>query len=208
VYAIPIPASPDGPWELVTIAQGIHRNHGLTVATLDGEAVLLISGDEGVFAWRRSEDAAHVASPAGGVTDPGNWRGERILESAISEIGVIDIDGDGSDELIAVEPFHGDALATYRHSAGGWDCVDRQPLSFGHGLSVGTLGGTPVAVVGNRSGSSDLTCFTWDSGRACLVPHLVDSGVGTAGTTVFSDAIVASNPGTSEYARYTREEQG
>ena len=213
VYAIPIPASPEGPWKPVTIADGIHRNHGLTIASLDGERLLLVTGDEGVLAWR---DPAPDLADAGvdglarpdrvvSATELTNWKPERILDARISEIGVIDIDGDGADELVAVEPFHGDSLALYHQSVDGWSCVDRQPLDFGHGLSVGMLGDTPVAVVGNRAGSSDLLCFTWDSDRKLLARHVVESGVGTAGTTVFSGFIVASNSDTNEYVRYDLE---
>ena len=213
VYAIPIPASPEGPWKPVTIAGGIHRNHGLNVASLDGETLLLITGDEGVFAWRDpAVDLADAgvddsAGAVGGASaaDLADWKPEKILDAPISEIGAIDIDGDGADELVAVEPFHGKSLALYHRSVDGWSCVDRQPLDFGHGLSVGMLGDTPVAVVGNRAGSSDLLCFTWDSDRKLLARHVVESGVGTAGTTVFSDFIVASNPNTNEYARYDLE---
>jgi hypothetical protein len=202
VYAIPIPEDPRGPWEAAVVIDGLHRNHGLTRATLDGEDSLVVTADEGVFVWNLDEMP---------VRPDRSWRPRRILDAAVSEIGVIDIDGDGAAELVAVEPFHGDTLAIYKKDGAAWERVGSEPLSFGHGLSTGMLGGRAVAVVGNRADPADLVCFDCPDGDAGSIRRtVVDAGVGTAGTVVAgygpAGSIVASNAGTGEYAQYVLED--
>jgi hypothetical protein len=203
LYAIGIPESTDGPWEPVVVAEGLHRNHGMTLSSLDGFHTLLVTADEGVFAWQLDQLPDRPDA---------SWKPRQLLSNGVSEIGVIDLDGDGADELITVEPFHGDSLCIYKREIGGWKRVSREPLQFGHGLSVGMLGGAAVAVVGNRGGSGDLICIDCPDGDARSPRRtVIDPGVGAAGTAVVgggaSGRVVSANAALGEYALYTMEDE-
>lgn len=67
---------------------------------------LYISGTEGTFC---------ASFPA---TSASLWEFERVFDHEISELFFIDLDGDGIDELVTIEPFHGDRLAVYRLNEG------------------------------------------------------------------------------------------
>lgn len=201
VYAFPIAADLAGPVAPETILDGIHRNHGLALGTIDGVASLLVSGTEGLFALALPGES----SPDGSRVEP--WRVSTLLDSEVSEMGLIDLDGDGEDELAVIERFHGDTFAVYKLRAGRWERVYDAELGFGHGLSVGHLAGEPVVAVGNRDGSKNLVCYLpTSSDPFSLEEIVVDEGPATAGTTIastpFGDGIVASNPEFAEYALY------
>lgn len=202
VFAFRIPQDLSGAWPAEPILEGIHRNHGMAVATFEGVPSLLISGSEGVFAL-----SLPGATAPDGTALPA-WSRTQVLDHEVSEIALHDFDGDGEAELAVIEPFHGDTFAVYERGAGGgWSRAFAAELAFGHGLSVGTFGGTPVAVVGNRAGSKDLVCFRV-AGTAPLAFEriVVDAGAGTAGTTMVTTAegegFVASNAEFAEYALY------
>jgi len=201
VFAYEIGAGLAGPWEARPDLESIHRNHGLWTGIVDGVASVLVSGTEGVFALALPGESG----ADGGATEP--WRASRLIDHDVIALGLIDLDGDGEDELVTVEPFHGNELAVYKRDGDGWNKVCSSELAFGHGLTVGRLNGEPVAVVGNRAGSKDLLCFRVAStDPITLEPVVVDHGAATAGTTITptprGDAIVSSNPEFAEYALY------
>ena len=70
--------------------------------TLIDIEVLLIAGSEGLY---------EVAVP-GGADIP--WRAERLLDREISDAVTVDLDGDGVEELVTIEGFHGDEIAADR----------------------------------------------------------------------------------------------
>ncbi len=201
VVAFRIPEDLTGRWRPEPILEGIHRNHGMAIATLAGARSLLISGTEGVFALSLPGET----SVDGTVIPP--WSPTRILDHEVSEVGLHDFDGDGTPELAVIEPFHGNRFAIYKEGAAGWSRVFEAELAFGHGLSVGSFAGRPVAVVGNRAGSKDLLCFGVTGTAPLEMERMtVDAGAGTAGTAMVStadgDGFVASNPEFAEYALY------
>ena len=193
VYAIEIPSSLDGIWTPIPILEGLHRNHGMVMREINGHPVLYISADEGVFEIPVPRDAGD------------EWSCTRILDSKVSELDFIDINGDGELEMITIEPFHGDTIRIYGKGGGGWLTIAESPLNFGHGLSVGTIGGEPSIVVGNRSGSKELVRYRMDADQH-LERTVLDTGSGTAGSAIInrpaSDMILASNPEFKEYAAY------
>ena len=149
VFAYPIPDDPSGPWVAQPILENVHKNHGLTTGLFGGVASLLISATEGVFAL----SLPGATSPAGEALP--DWSCTRVIDHEVSEMGLCDFDGDGVDELAVIEPFHGNAFSVYKLGAGpdatAWTRVFTSELAFGHGLAVGTLAGSPAAVVGNRA---------------------------------------------------------
>ncbi|MFW5795847.1 MAG: hypothetical protein ACOCV0_01480 [Alkalispirochaeta sp.] len=107
----------DVPIPLRPILGELHKNHGLTTVgtghmvhpeeTVRSNSTgdlgwLYISGTEGTFRAPFPE------------TNESSWTFERVVDHEISELFFIDLDGDGVDELVTIEPFHGDRLAVYR----------------------------------------------------------------------------------------------
>lgn len=198
VYVVEIPENGTGPWSAVPILEGLHRNHGMTIGNFEGRETLLIAADEGVFAIQIPQNSGD------------KWTHRCILEKEVSEIGLIDLDGDGEDELVTIEPFHGETLGVYKKGNTDWTRIASGSLAFGHGLSVGYINGKPVAVAGNRSATKNLVSFQFDGKNlGQLKEVIVDTASGSAGTTIIEtsagDAIVSSNPEFQEYAIYTAE---
>ena len=130
------------------IQEGVTKNHGFWQGRLDGEEVTLIGGSEGLF---------QVRSPR----DGGEWTVDRILEREISDCAVADLDGDGEDELLTFEGFHGDVAAVNKRINGSWQIVCTVPMHFSHAIWAGELLGRNMAVVGYRK----------EDGRLYLVDH-------------------------------------
>jgi len=200
VYAAAVPRSPDDSWSLTPILDGLHKNHGFRVGRYNERPAILVSGVEGLFAiWLDDES--------------GGWPVERLVDKEISEFSLYDIDGDGHDELITIEPFHGSHLRVYRRTDGGWtDAGWEEELEYGHCLWTGTFQGRASILVSNRSGRRNLNLYRFSvrSGGhpGTLQPEriIVDEGVGAANMVVVgargTDTIVATNQTTSEIAAY------
>lgn len=185
-------------WETEKIAEPIFRNHGMLKSILNGEEVIYVSGAEGIFSLCPEKKSGKVS-----VTS--------VFDKEVSEFTFIDLDGDGLDELVTIEPFHGNSLNIYKQSSVGWEKKYDASLSFGHGLSSGKLAGLPVVVVGNRRGeaSLELFCvlekFSYNIKRIC-----VEKETGTTQTQIFhydeKDYILSANQLKGEAALYCLEE--
>ena len=46
------------------------------------------------------------------------WQINCILEKSVGEIAWCDIDNDGIDEMMTIEPFHGDSMKIYKSTEG------------------------------------------------------------------------------------------
>ena len=51
-----------------------------------------------------------------------------------------------ANEMITIEPFHGNTLNIYKRTGDQWEQRYSDSLSFGHGLSSGVFNGKPVIV--------------------------------------------------------------
>lgn len=195
VFVGRIPSDPADRWQLHSVIEGIHRNHGMNVGTYRGAECVLVAGTEGVFALRIPQHP------------DGRWEHEKILDHEVSEVFLCDFDRDGVDELAVIEPFHGDTFAVYKDRGSQWERVFDSELAFGHGLWAGELAGVPSAVVGNRSGSKDFVCFRADDTQpGAMRRTVIEAGTGTTNVAVLSvdgrQAIMASNQELGEYALY------
>lgn len=143
LYVIPLNA--DGlAGEPELVYNKIWRHHGMLKACIEGEETILFSGAEGIFYM---------------VLDGGKWAVKQFFDHEVSEFALIDLDGDGVDELITIEPFHGNTLNVYKCVDGKWDKLYTDELWFGHGLSAGMFKGEPIFVVGNRRGPLTLNMY-------------------------------------------------
>ncbi len=205
LYAAPVPhgdLDSRAQWRLTPILEGVHKNHGLLVTPFQGRRSVLLSGSEGLFALDLDSSGE-------------GWPSRRVLEREISEMAVFDFDGDGKDELVTIEPFHGNALHVYREGARGWESVWEAELAYGHCLWAGEIMGRRSLLVSNRSGSRDLILyqFTGIEAQRGSSPFpaparvVVDAGAGSANMLVLRSAgvehIFATNQGGSEIAVYT-----
>lgn len=191
-----LPETCDGPWETQLLKSGLVRNHGLLKTRLDGIDLLGVSSAEGIFGFQPD------------ATGPGGWRETQIFDHEVSEFGFIDLDDDGVDELATIEPFHGNRLTIYhRDAAGGWERRYESALSFGHGLSVGRIGGRPVVVVGNRRDTGALELHVArDLARGIVDRHVIEAHAQPTQTQIFThqgkDYILSANQEKNEVALY------
>ncbi len=194
VYAAEMSGQLEYPLETTTVLPGLHKNHGLLVSSLGKKRILMITGEEGLYVTDLDDQSEH-------------WDWQRVLEHNISEVYLHDLDGDGEEELVTIEPFHGSNLKVYRRNGQTWEQTLELPVSFGHGLWVGTLRGRSAIIVGNRSGSKDLDLYTVESTKPLrLQRQVIEESVGAANIAVIPgsdvDRIFATNQATSEVALY------
>ena len=185
-----------GSFEGVLVDAGITRNHGLLRHKVDGKETLLFSGKEGVFYLD---------------FDGSRWSLHRWFDHEVSELALVDLDGDGQDELVCIEPFHGTGLNIYKWMGDSWEAMYRTSLEFGHGLSAGMMEGRPMVYCGNRAGSGlSLDAFVChDLGAGKVGRISVEEGCGPTQTQVFSDGtrdyLLSANQKKKEVALYSLE---
>ncbi len=195
VYAGPIPPDATGNWALQPILTGITKNHGLHVTRANGHQAVLIAGHEGVFRLQ-----APVA--------PGEpWPSERLIDRETSDVFAADLDEDGTAELLAIEPFHGDTMAIYREQRETWERVLSMPATDGHAIWSGSLLGAPAVVVGSRGGNKELALLRPQNGDlGAMERRVIDAGTGPIQVAVAHERerelILSANDGTGDIALY------
>jgi hypothetical protein len=196
VYAGALPRDPTEALALHPVLEGLSQNHGLAEAVHDGHPCLLVACRNGVYGLSLPE-----RSDAG-------WEVQKLLDHPASEAQLFDLDGDGTQELVTIEPFHGNRLFVYRRSPAGWDRTYEAELSFGHVLWCGTILGRPAILSASRSGGAELTLHLPENGRLSEFTSIqVDRGVGPTQVEVVhaagSDLIFSANHGASQVVLYT-----
>ena len=192
----PIPGDGTHGWGMKPILSDLHKNHGMFKGTLDRRDVLIVSGTEGAYLFDTSDDN----------DDP--WKHIKLLDHGISEICTIDLDDDGREELVTVEPFHGNLMRVFKRSGGrSFQVCGERELAFGHGLWCGRLNGVPSILVGNRAGDGALKLYRpVDGNPANLAETIVDAGVGPANIAVVpgtsGDLLFSTNQSSKEVALY------
>jgi hypothetical protein len=169
------------------------RNHGMLRTSINGMETLCVSGAEGVFYFEQLPD--------------GKWAKKMLFDKEVSEFGLIDLDGDGREELVTIEPFHGESLNVYKRNGANWELKFSDSLSFGHGLSCGVFKNEPIIVVGNRRGSFTLDLFkAVDLANGQFSRQVIEQDAGPTQTQVFTanhtDYILSSNQKKNEVALY------
>jgi len=179
-------------WDTQLLSNTIYRNHGMIKATINGKPSICVSGTEGIFAFSPDKKGEITAN--------------QLFNSAVSEFVFLDIDGNREDELVTIEPFHGNSLNIYRRTSKGWEKIYDAPLSFGHGLSSGMLAGIPSIAVGNRSGDASLDLFRPSGSKEGFERICVEEATGTTQTQFFrhqgKDYLLSANQLKSEAALY------
>lgn len=175
------------------IDNSLTRNHGMLRTKINGTETIVISGAEGIFYFEQL---------------PGDkWVKKLLFENEVSEFGLVDLDGDGREELITIEPFHGETLNVYKQNGTDWKLKFSDTLSFGHGLSCGYFNNEPVIIVGNRRGSFTLDMFkVTDLANGKFPRTVLEEDAGPTQTQVFTangtDYILSANQKKNEVVLY------
>ena len=169
------------------------KNHGMMKYVINGSQTICVSGVEGIFGFIPEGD--------------GKWKIRQLFDREVSEFWFIDLNGDGRDELVTIEPFHGETLNVYSKEGYGWKLNFTDSLSFGHGLSCGMFRGEPIIAAGNRRGSFTLDLFTVeDFAKGRYRRHRIEQDAGPTQTLVFNadgvDYILSANQRQNQVALY------
>lgn len=172
------------------LAEGLHRNHGLYAPPGGSHEPLLFSADEGVFAL-----------------DTETLRCRKLLDAPVSDVFPFDLDGDGTQELAAITPFHGDTLEIFRQSGGAYVSGGAYPTAFGHAVWCGKIGAGSAVILCGRGGDRSTVLLRTDAGLRWTSADVLDAGVGAANIQVVSDGgrtvLYACNHAAGEIAEYT-----
>lgn len=202
VYAAVLPEDlsafdAEHPLSLHVVKEGLHHNHGYTRCTRDGVPAGLVSADEGVFRLTPPE------------APDGAWQIEQLLESPASDAMLLDLDGDGLEELCTLSPFHGERVTVWHQSGSGyvpvWTLGENAP--FSHAICGGMIAGVPTFVTGHRAGKKNLMAIRYERASESYRVTLIDEGRGPANVMHFvtddgTDLLIAANRETDEVALY------
>ena len=129
-----------------------------------------------------------------------------ILEGHIGEIATADLDGDGIEEIMTIEPFHGNSIQIYKKEEDGYKKVWTydNTIDFAHTLVGTTLCGKPTFVAGVRREEAELFYVQYEEGQ--YQATVIEKGVGPANLCVVHeedrDLIVSANHTANEAAVY------
>ena len=185
--------------ELTVLKDNMLKNHGYYRVMKNGIPTALVSSNEGVFRFTPPE--------SGGST----WQIEQLLDTPASDAVLVDMDGDGEEELCVLAPFHGERISIYRKKDGTYQKAYDFPedAEFLHALYGGELCGRQTFVVGHRKGKRNLMAFTWSEEKKEYVYEIIDEDRGPANVFRFvrdgKDVLIAANRETDEVAMYTLE---
>lgn len=162
----------------------IHKNHGYK--RMDGYS--FITGVEGVFKldW---------------PTKGRDWKLTKLVDRETSDICAADINGDGLDEYLTIEGFHGPYI---RIMDSKFKTLSQSGANtpFGHALWGGELFGRNYFIFGWRAGDMDLELITDDH----LKSEMIDRHVGPSNVLVFKKAdktyILSANREANQVAVY------
>ena len=112
---------PDAPqdttsWQSYLLDDSLHINHGLSINDVDGDGRddVLISCTEGLIWYEPPTLPIGALSKHATAPMTGNWHKWIISNRECSDSFSADIDGDGTNEILAIEPWHGNNLVWYK----------------------------------------------------------------------------------------------
>ena len=192
LYAKELPGNMNEPISLTQIAGGMTRNHGYWRVKNKGYTSALTSCDQGVF---------EVLPPA---KHGGKWIVKKVFDKSVSDLALCDIDGDGLDEMAAIEPFHGNRFCIYKRQENGCSLLYQYlgKTDFLHVAWGGKLRGQSVFIGGCRGGNKELFLLRWQDGK--IISEIIEAGAGPANISVVNgkdhDLILVANHESGEGA--------
>lgn len=194
VYVAEVPENADEELKLVSVMDGITKNHGMYVSEMEGRQVVYIAGQEGVFLLDYESSSR-------------KWVHARVLDHGVSDLFLADINGDGLEEMVAIEPFHGNTLAIYKSLNSSWQRVYETKMDFGHAIWAGNTVIGPAVFMADRGGGKELSLLQpRTSGDFNMKKTVIDVGVGAAQISVVNQSdrtlLLSANHGINEVALY------
>jgi hypothetical protein len=195
VYAGRLPQRPEDGLTFTPISGPHIKNHGYCRGLWEGESAGFITSEEGIF----------VATPPKQREE--TWKIRQILQRPVGDVAVCDIDGDGTDELITIEPFHGDKFLVNKKRGGAYETVYRYPgeIQFAHAVAGCTIRGRPAVVGGIRRKNCELFILQYATEKGYELT-VVEDGIGPSNVAVVSgrdrDLIISANHTRNEAAVY------
>lgn len=199
LVAAPLSPSFAPPAQLTTIAQGMFRNHGYCRVEREGYTQAYTACDQGIF---------QITPPA---APNETWTVRQLLDLPASDVAVCDIDGDGQEELAAIEPFHGASFVIYHAEGSHYKEIYRypKPAPFLHAIWGGKLRGRPVFLAGCRE--NDQEFFLVNHNGASIQAHIIETGHGPSNVAVLpgteQDIILIANRQSHEGALFYVQEE-
>ena len=194
IYTAILPEDLNEGLKLEVLADGMAKNHGYFRYTKNNEICGYFTSDAGI---------KKITPP---LTKDGKWQIEQILDGCISEVAVIDIDGDGEEELMTIEPFHGNTIKIYKKIAGKYEDVYTyaNEIDFAHTLVGAELLGVPTFLAGIRRVNAEMFYVQYINNE--FVTNIIEEGCGPANLAVVNelnrDLIIAANHTKNEAAVY------
>lgn len=171
----------------------ITKNHGYCKSIFNGEENCFFSGEEGIFRV---------------YGENSKLKYEQIFDKAVSDAAFTDIDNDGIEEMITIEPFHGDIVKIYKKIDGNWEekYQYNKPINFAHAICAGKVLGKNSFVIGIRKENKELVIIQYDDKNKNFKEMEVDNGIGPANVFIINkvneDILVSCNHTINEAAIY------
>jgi len=195
ILAGKLPAKPEDGITFKEIFSGQTKNHGYCRGRLEGRETAIWTSDAGLFS----------AVPP--VSKNGEWHITKLINRPISDAAMCDLDGCGEDEIVTIEPFHGDQFVVNKKAAGGYEIAWRYPneIEFAHTVVGCNLLGKPAVLGGIRRKNCELFVLRHENGKGFFTT-VVEEGAGTSNAAVArvdgADIIIAANHTKNEAAVY------
>ena len=178
------------------------RNHGFCKLRREGYDEGLIGCEEGTFLYTPPE------------RPEGEWGIRQLCAVPSSDSVLLDLDGDGKEELGCLSPFHGSGLTVYHQDEFGryvprWKLpLPEKETAFLHATWPCLLGGRPAWIVGWRGGTQGTILVAWDETREDYRTETLDQLAGSANVMHLvrssgAEAVIAANREHDEIAMYT-----
>jgi len=185
------------PVHLRVIHEGLTKNHGYTKTEIGGKSCGVFTCEQGVFVLAPPEQ------------EDGDWKITELMKRQVSDIAFVDIDGDGEDEIVTIEPFHGNQFLIYKKYGGTYKVVYAYPkkMNFGHVVWGGKLCGKNVIIGGYRREGRELFLVTCDDAKNMVFhTQTIDWDIGPSNISVLhgekQDLLLSANREIGQAAIY------
>lgn len=197
VYVGKLPATVEEGINFTPILENLYKNHGYSRGNYEGSEAGFITHEGGVCVVRPPREKG------------GKWLTHHIMDGAVGDVALCDLDSDGADELVTIEPFHGDSFLVRKKIGNEYREIYKYSKNtrFAHAVVGCTLRGKPVVVCGARRGDGDLFILRRGvSGKEWCDVAVVEKGVGPSNVAVVNqdgrDIIISANHSLNEAALY------
>ncbi len=196
VYVGVMPDNLENSMEITPLLDDMEKNHGYWRGSMNGKSCGFFTCESGIYA---------VLPP---VTPDAGWTKHHLLEVPVSDAAFYDLDGDGEDEIVTIEPFHGNCVKIYHKTDKGYKGVYKYPgeCEFAHALWAGSLRGKPTVILGIRRMNAELVMIQYNPMSGTYTESIIEKGGGPSNVAVLSqkdrDVIICANNRNNEAAAY------